>query len=626
MKEYDLTKIDVLEAYKEQKEAGAYNDIINDYLDPATKYCFYTLEERVQTSYMIKLACFRHLQDLLRQNRDDFPYYYDLDKAREILGFASLVPDVTTGKPQDLMLWQKFLLCELVAWRGKNNSKRFSKAIASIARTNGKTYLASIITIYSFLIEGEGLQNQIFLFVAPVSIQVDVGFSYIKSTFNYLAEIPALKKVFKEQEIAVLDDRVVSRKTQNKLLRLTFNSGKLDSMHARMAVGDEVADNTMIGKIKQGSNKISEGQVQIPDSQYLQISTAYPDSTSYLYSDENTVKNAMEHDNERLLDDYLCLVWCQDNLDETQKPETWVKSNPLLELPEKHDSMLNRLISDRDVALETGSLRDFQVKNLNIWLQTKENRFLELSTIEDNIIESKPFEIDGRQVFIGFDKSNFSDDTSISFMYPYQLDGENKYYVETFSWIPTARAQRNIAIKEKQDGIPYSSLPNAFLTKNDYGYINDSEVIQWLMEYIEEHQLKVIYFLYDQYDMSEISMWLEQHTELNVFPLKQDMRSLTEPTVTFQKAMDSHQITYTEDKMLITAMKNAVIYSNNNLLKIDKEKGTAKIDTLASTLDAWAMARYHFQDVNPVPDKGKGLFDGMSEDDLNNYFTNDFSF
>lgn len=626
MKEYDLTKTDVLEAYQEQRDNGSYNEILNDYPDPATKYAFYVLEQKVQTSYMIKLACFRHLQDLLRQNTDDFPYYYDLDKAREILGFASLIPDVTTGKHIDLMLWQQFILCEIIAWRGKNNSKRFSKVALSMGRTNGKTSLTSLLSVYSFLIEGQNLYNQTYIFIAPVSIQVNVGFSYIKSTFNYLAEIPALKKIFKEQEIAVLDDRVVSRKTQNRLLRLTFNSGKLDSMHPKISIGDEIADNTMIGKIKQGSNKITEGQVQIPDSQYIQISTAYPDSTAYLYSDEKLLESAMKHDNERTLDDYLCLVWEQDSLDETQKPETWVKSNPLLELPEKRESMLPRLISDRDTALETGSLRDFQNKNLNIWLQTKENRFLDLDTIESNILPDKPIDIDGREVYIGFDKSNFSDDTSISFMYPYQLDGENKFYVDTFSWIPTARAQRNIAIKEKQDGIPYSSLPNAFLTKNDYGYINDSEVIQWLMEYIEEHNLNVKMFLYDQYDMSEISMWLDQHTELVMMPLKQDMRSLTDPTVTFQKAMDSHQITYTNDLMLTTAMKNAVIYSNNNNLKIDKEKGTAKIDTLAATLDAWAMARYHFQDVNPVPDKGKGLFDGWSEDDLNDYFINHFSF
>lgn len=43
----------------------------------------------------------------------------------------------------------------------------------------------------------------------------------------------------------------------------------------------------------------------------------------------------MEKDWDREADTSLCLVWAQDDLSETFEPETWVKSNPLLELEDK---------------------------------------------------------------------------------------------------------------------------------------------------------------------------------------------------------------------------------------------------------------------------------------------------
>lgn len=626
MKEYDLTKTDVLQAYQEQKEAGAYNSIFEQYVDPGTKYAFYILENKVLSSYKIKLACFRHLQDLLRQDTNDFPYHYDLDKVRSVIGFASLTPDVTTGKPVPLMLWQKFILALMFGWRDSSNNKRYTHVITSVSRTNGKTYISNIISAYAFLVEAEGLYNQDLAYIAPVTQQASKGFSYLKTTFNYLSEIPQIATIFKQQEIAVLDDRIISRKTQNKLLRLTHESGKLDSYHFLQVTSDEAGDNQRIGKIKDNNNKITSGQVQTKNSQFLSISTAYSDSTSFLYNDENMIKEAMEKDAERTLDDYLVLVWEQDTLKETEDPTTWIKSNPLLELPEKHDSMLQHLISERDTALETGELRSFQNKNLNLWLQEKENRFLELEDIESNVIPDEPISLDGREVYAGFDKSSVSDNTSLALIFPYvDREGSNKFYVKTFSWIPLARSQNNINIKEKEDGIPYSSLDNAFITKNEHGFIDDQVVFRFILDYIEEHQLKVKMFCYDKWSMSMIIQWLDQQTDLKLMPIQQDIRYLTQPTLDFRRAMEEHQLTYTNDKILVTAMKNAVTYSNNNGMKVDKEKGTAKIDTLDALINAFVMARYEYTGIDPEPDSKKP-FGNMTNDQINDYFTNDFSF
>ncbi|WP_310652885.1 terminase TerL endonuclease subunit, partial [Lactobacillus jensenii] len=97
------------------------------------------------------------------------------------------------------------------------------------------------------------------------------------------------------------------------------------------------------------------------------------------------------------------------------------------------------------------SIEEFQNKSLNLWLQVKKNTYLQLDDVNAAIVTEEPVNIFGRAVYIGFDKSNFSDDTELVFVFPY-LDGANnqRFYIKEHSWVPLARAQNNIEIKEKQ--------------------------------------------------------------------------------------------------------------------------------------------------------------------------------
>ncbi len=113
-KKIDLTQShDVLGEYSKLD----FSKIKEKYTDPGTKYCFSVLDEEIVTGYLIKLACFRHLRDLQRQNTADFEYVYDINEAEKLLKFASICPNVDTGEPTQLMEWQKFIFCMLFGWR-----------------------------------------------------------------------------------------------------------------------------------------------------------------------------------------------------------------------------------------------------------------------------------------------------------------------------------------------------------------------------------------------------------------------------------------------------------------------------------------------------------------------------
>ncbi|WP_461241099.1 terminase TerL endonuclease subunit [Paucilactobacillus sp. N302-9] len=620
-------KISVIQAYQGQREKGCYSEIFKRYKDPATRYAFAVLEEKITAGEMIQLDAFRHVQDLRRIDEDDsFDYVYDLDKCRAILNFAKICPDVNLGKPLPLMLWQQAFLCKAQGWRDRHGEKRFSRFIMSVARTNGKTYMTNILISYCFLIESEGLFNQDLGYIAPVVVQSRKGFNYLKTTFNYLKDLPAFKKLFKTRDVNIIDDSISSKKFQTRISRLSHESGKLDSFHFRLLISDEAGDDKSIAKIKENNGKVTSGQVQTPDHQFGQISTAYPDSNSYLYQDEHMLKETMQHDSERLLDDYLCMVWEQDDVAETQQPDSWIKSNPVLGLnKDKYQSMMKSLISERDTFMAEGKLVDFQNKNLNMWLQTKQNTYLELDDINNAVLKEEPFDIKGRKVYIGFDKSNFSDDTALVFMFPY---GDNNWYIYQHSWIPLARSQNNITIKERQDKINYreaEQLGYATIAKNEYGFIDDDSIYHWLLDFVADNELDVQYFCYDAWNASRIVLAIDQKTEWNTMPIRQGTQSLNEPTADFRKQMATSHIFYLDDPIIKYSLKNAILLNDNNGIKVDKDKATAKIDVVDAIIDAHYMAMYEFDDIDKQKDN-KSVFGNWDNNRINDYFKNDFSF
>ena len=631
MRPYDFNKSDnvveaVMNAYHHEKKAGNYEAIKKKYQDPGTQYCFEVLDGKYKTSTMLKLAAFRQLQDLRRITEDDsFNYVYDLDHVRIILNFSKIVPDVDTGKPVPLMLWQKAILSIMFGWRDSLDNKRYDRVIVSVARTNGKTYLSAIILTYSFIIESAGKSNQDMAYIAPVTSQSKKGFSYLKTTMDHFAEIPAFKKLFEQMDTHVQNDQIISKNPQNVILRLSHESGRFDSRHFVMAVLDESGSDgakgspAAIAQIARNVGQVSSGMMQTGGSMF-QISTAYPDPNSYFYKDERMLERVMRDDTSRDRDNYLCLVWEQDSVKETEQPDTWEKSNPLITLSEKKkEQMIRSLINERNTHMAAGNIQEFQNKNMNIWLKTKANTYLTLADIEKSVVQEPPIDIDGREVTIGFDKSMYADDTSVSFIFPYSDGTEHKWFIVQHSFIPLAFAQ---------DGINYREAANlgfADVTKDAYGFIDDGAVFSWITNFVQEHQLEVKAFCFDAWHADEaVTMWIDQKTDWLTIPVRQGSLSLNKPTLAFRQAISSEQIRWLDDPLIRYSFNNAVLVTDNNGVKVDKNNANAKIDIVDATIDAFFRAQYDFDDVN-LDKEQKDPFANMTPKQRKEYWNN-FSF
>ena len=612
----DLTQShDVLGAYHNI----GFNGVRKEFTDPATKYALDVMDEKVQAGYLMKLACFRHLRDLQRYQGGNFNFYYDVNEVDKILKFAAIAPNVDTGEPTKLMPWQKFIFAMLFGWRDYDtNTKRFTRVVLSVARGQGKSYLMAIYMSYSFLIESMGLSNQDFLVTAENYDQTGKLYGYIANMLkSIIDQQPVFKKLAEEDDLVIHEHTGISmRKFNNNLRPLSFNAGKYDSYHFTTAVFDEVGNI----KSREGTKKIVSGQVKVPNHQYIEISTSYPDPSVPFHEEQKMIQQVMEQDFSREADRTLGLIWAQDSLDETFKEETWIKSNPLLGLPSQHDILLDGLRDKRDADMLAGTVDDFQNKNLNLWLQEATNSYLKLSDIERAIIPS--FDIRGRDVYIGFDYSMFSDNTAIAFVYPYQdRNGKQKWHIEQHSFIPWEKAG-SIQAKEKQDGIDYRQLAKkgyCTITSHPQGLINDDQVYSWLLNYVEEDNLHVIFFGYDAWGATNAIKQMDINTDFPLEAIRQRTSELKDPTKFLQKIFVEGNCSRLDDKIMEKALINAEIYEDKIGIQVDKAKATLKIDVVDAIIDALYQGMYHFEDFGIANDKSQQV-DRMTAEQVKKWF------
>lgn len=608
----DLTQThDVIGAYK----SIDWSDIKTKYHDPATLYAFSVLNGTKLAGYKIKLASFRHLMDLRRQGQLDFPYHYDVDEANRLLRFAKICPNVDTGEPTKLMEWQEFTFALMFGWRDKDNNKRFTRVIDSVARGQGKTYQMAILVCYSFLIESVGLSNQDYL-VASINFKQTMKlFGYVASMMRKIIQIEPFKSYANEVNLYIQSDQIIMKKNNNVLRAISLEAGQYDSYHFRTAIFDEIGE----VKSRETISKIISGQVKVSNHQFIQISTSYPDPTVPFHEDQKMIIQAMEQDWKRDADSYLGLIWSQDSLDETYKPETWVKSNPLLDLPDQRDNLLKGLTDKRDSDLLTGNISDFQTKNLNLWLKQSTDSYLNLKDVEDAV--DNDFKIDGREVFIGFDYSMFSDNTALGFVYPYD---DGKFHIEQHSFIPFQQAG-SIEAKEKQDGIAYRNYPEyCTITAHPQGIINPEQIYRWLLNYVEQHQLKVKFFGYDRfgsYQVKNITESLNVNTDWYIMDIQQRTSALANPTKFLQELFVTHKVTIPNDPVMQKALLNAVVKADKIGIQVDKDKATLKIDVVDAIIDALFQAMYYFDENSDLNNKDTEI-DRMTEQQVLDWFKN----
>lgn len=594
---------------------------IAQYDDDAMKYCLDVLEGRIVAGELIQYACLRHLKDLKRITTDDsFVYKYDAERAKGMIKFAELIPDINTGKYRPLAGFQKFILSEMNGWGDPTiNGSRFKTNSISMARANGKTDIASWVALREFLMGQPKNTRQIIVASLSVS-QTDQLYSYIRKAWNALKKTPYFATLAKGIDDNSQEMRISSQNT--KLVKLSAESkGGGNSYHPSLIIVDEwhtFTDRSFV-------DSLTSGNIMNANARFLYISTSGVNVHCPMAEDYTNYSEKLK--NGTLDDTILFLCWEQDSDKEAYQPETYMKSNPLYEVPSRAKVLANTLPKKRAEFEANGDLPKFLVYQMNRWQNAQKNAYIPLDLLNKSI-SNEPFNFDNRDVYIGYDASLSNDDTSLVFVFPYVEGTKNKYYVYQHSWIPT-RVAGGINAKMKADSINYERAETegfATITKNRFGNIDQDEVYHWMLDFVKDHRLNVQAIGYDAWGTGSFIRSLDELENWNLFPIRQGARSLSEPTKFVQDQFTEGNIIIPDDRVLKACLSNAVLTDKDNQLLIDKNRSNLKIDAVDALIDAMYQGMLHFTPwTNEKIDKND-VFHGMNNDQINDYFHNDFTF
>lgn len=519
------------------------------------------------------------------------------------------------------MDFEKFILAELNAWKDKNGERRFIEAHISLGRGQGKTQIAGMQMVKAFIVDTIGFTNKDFMISANTTEQTKKLFGYIGKMISSVIEIEPFKTFAKKTDLQIQANQIIQKTTNNRILRLSYEANRYDSTHNVLAIYDEAGALTDFDRI----SDIIDGQGQVvPYHQFIKISSAYPDPTGPFHQEEKAMQNAMEQDFKREGDNMLCCIWSQDDIDETYKPETWAKSNPLINLSLKEkERRTKNLINQRDQALLTNTLHKFQNKELNIWLKQSTSSYLSLKDVEAAI--DNDFEIKGREVYIGLDYSMYSDNTALAFVFPYRdKNGKPHWHITQHSFIPFKQAG-SIEAKEKLDGIAYREFPQyCTITSIPQGIINPEQIYKWLLQYVEDNELQVIFFGYDHYgsfQVKSITESLNANTGWLIQDIAQRTSELGNPTKFLQECFAMRKITRYDDPIMEKALLSASIKEDKIGIQVEKDKATLKIDVVDAIIDAMYRAMDHFEEYGLTNDKST-VVDRMTAEQVKEWFEN----
>ena len=551
------------------------------------QYCRDCINDVIPSGQKHKWACQRFLDDLKRIGTTDFPYIWDEQRADRIVKWFAMLKHskgTLAGTSIELTSWQKFRECQIYGWiHRETGRRRFRKAFTEVARKNAKSQMEAGEALYELAVTAT--QNHEVNEVYTAGVKRDQS-KIVFDESDLMTRGTLLRSKFRFKR-----DRIEHLKTGSFMKALSKEDGKSgDGTNPAMLIIDEYHQHptTDFYDLALGSNT-KEPLTSI-------ITTAGKDLTYPCFTQEYDYCSKILDPNVDVSNDEYFVDICEaDQGDDIGAVDTWKKANPIRAY---YPEGLQKIQEDYDVAKEIPEkMVAFMTKMLNIWVQARDNGYMDMAKWKACEVKELPIDVRKRPVYVGFDMSAKTDLTSVAFVVPYQsteLTEQGrfvvKYCVWTHSFIPTVDKLREHIIKDK---MPYDAWERlGYLTLTNTPIVDQSAVMKYVLDECSRLELDIQCLCFDPANASKLMMDLSDEGYV-VEEVYQSHRSLNESTQGFREQVFSGNVAYTHNPLLNYAMSNAVIRTNNGLIKIDKDASTKRIDPVDAILGAFKLALYH---------------------------------
>lgn len=544
-------------------------------MDPVTQYASDVVEGRIVAGPLVRLACKRHLADLVEGPKRGL--FWDVAAAMRHINFF---PDVLClgegehgGKPFNLEAWQKFIQGSLFGWKAPDGFRRFRTAYLEVGKGNGKTPMVGGTGIYMTGADGEAGAH---CYAAATSLeQADLMF---QDAVKMVQASPGLRERFTpsgKQKVFNLAHLA----SGSFFRRVSAEHRGLDGKRVHFGGIDEIHEHPtpfVVDKIRAGTKGRRQALIyEITNSGFDRNSVCWHHRE---YS-EKVLNGHIENDS------WFAYVCALDEGDDWKDEKVWIKANPNLDV-----SITRKYLREQvNEAIGMPSKENI-VKRLNfcIWTEQSE-RWMPIDlwdtcgtpiVIEDLVGES----------FLGaFDLASTQDIAAYSMLFPPSAKSPLWRNIWKF-YAPEA-----IVKKRKQEGrVPYDVWVRDGLITVTPGNVTDYDFIENdILKTAEKY--KLVEVAYDRWNATQLVTHLQDKLNSGdkerVVPFGQGFASMSAPTKELEKLILSGSYTHGGNPVARWMASNvAVKHDPAGNVKPDKEKSSDKIDGIVATVMALGRA------------------------------------
>lgn len=544
------------------------------------KYVDDVLADKILVGKKIRLACERFKRDLERSKTAEFNYYYDEDEAVKAVKFIESLPK-TDGSELDMQPFQEWIISELYGWKEKDTGfRRYDRAFVSMARKNGKTYLASGIAANGLLREKSPAMNRQVLFVSNGLKQAKLGYNMLSSGLNQVRK----KSKYMRQRVKVQKQEIEDIESGSKALALASDTSTLDGFAGTTIILDEWHE----AKDRKVYNVLKSGQTQEDNSLLAVISTSGLNLNVPMHAEYEMLNDVLN--DKTKADRYFIAIWELDDREEVYDQNNWIKANPLFSEPNVKKKMTEKIQADVDLAIKQNNMIPVLVKNFNMWLQASEDSYI--SADDWSVGKTENINLSNRDIYIGVDLSKSNDLTAVSWIIP---TDDGHFYCDSHSWVGT---KYGLDSKIKRDGIDYRSMEKAgecTITRLESGIIDYDAVFEYIQSIIGKYNFKVKAIAYDPYNFDALLTKFEK-ANYPLFEVRQGTKTLNIPTRDFREKLYDGKIQHNGNKILAYAVNNAILKVDNNGWQIDKARNSNRIDPIAALINAYVAGMDYYEE------------------------------
>lgn len=533
-------------------------------------YFTQVLDGRIIACEKIKKQAERILEQYASPNEFHYDHAIATHHTDFIERFCKL-PSGRLGQPFKLELFQKARLQTIFGFVDDNDRRQYNEAMFVEGRKNGKTSECAGVEIDMLVNDGEG---------APQVYNVATKLDQAKLGFN-----AALKMV---KQSPYLSKHIKKRATDlyfpynfGFIKPLSKDTNSLDGLDISCAVIDELAaikNRDLYDLIKQGMGARSQPLLfTITTNGFIRKGIF---DAQYEYAKElldGRIKN----------DRFLPLIYELDDIEEWKNPDMWIKANPGLGTVKSTEylaEMVQKAMDDPSFR-PTVLVKDFDIP------QTSETAWLRYDDIAGY---DSTYDVRFDYCIGGFDAADTTDLNSAKAVM--MRPDDDKIYVKSMYWIPQAviDAQNEAGDRRERDAVPYSLWIEQGYMRTCPGNKCDKHIfLDWFRELREHEDLYTVFIGYDPWHIDDTLLreFKSEFGEDNLIPIRQGVRTLSEPMKNLEADFKAHKIMYNRNPVdewcfYNTNKKTDV---NGNIQPVKGLDSRKRIDGTMSLLDAYVV-------------------------------------